>query len=279
MAAAAGRAARRAASVQPAEAAVAHDEHLIARPGGAGQLARQRLDVGAGVRATAESAEHLADVPAEVAPACTARPHPRPRARRARVCRCTPMRMVCERGSSTAMMRAAPARRRSPSMVVAIAVGWCAKSSYTRMPSTSPRSCMRRAMPLKALERRERLRAAPPRHVARRRSLRARSPCCARRSAPIARVPRGRAASRTSKREKSSAPVRARAPQRFGVARRVQSPRAASSSPSPASPQQRIGGVPDDAAAARHDAHQVVELALDGGHVRDRCRRGRIRDC
>ncbi|CFP63081.1 Uncharacterised protein [Bordetella pertussis] len=37
--------------------------------------------------------------------------------------------MVFERGSSTARMRAAPTCRRNPSMVVAMAVGWCAKSS------------------------------------------------------------------------------------------------------------------------------------------------------
>ena len=42
---------------------------------------------------------------------------------------CTPMRMVLERISSTARMRPLPTRRRRPSTVVAIAVGWCAKSS------------------------------------------------------------------------------------------------------------------------------------------------------
>ena len=37
--------------------------------------------------------------------------------------------MVFERGSKTARMRAAPTFLRSPSSVVRIAVGWCAKSS------------------------------------------------------------------------------------------------------------------------------------------------------
>ena len=39
--------------------------------------------------------------------------------------------IVLERGSNTARMRAAPTRRRSPLTVVRMAVGWCAKSSYT----------------------------------------------------------------------------------------------------------------------------------------------------
>jgi hypothetical protein len=53
----------------------------------------------------------------------------RRRQRRGQCAACTPRRMVFERGSSTAMMRASPTRRRSPCRVLAMAVGWWAKSS------------------------------------------------------------------------------------------------------------------------------------------------------
>ena len=52
--------------------------------------------------------------------------------------------MVLERGSSTAMMRALPTFCRRPAMVVVMAVGWWAKSSYTVMPRTQPFTSMRR---------------------------------------------------------------------------------------------------------------------------------------
>mmetsp|Transcript_9625 Transcript_9625/g.22392 ORF Transcript_9625/g.22392 Transcript_9625/m.22392 type:complete len:266 (+) Transcript_9625:39-836(+) len=53
--------------------------------------------------------------------------------------------IVLERGSKMARMRSAGAmRRRRPLMVVRMAVGWWAKSSYTLTPPTSPRSSMRR---------------------------------------------------------------------------------------------------------------------------------------
>jgi hypothetical protein len=61
--------------------------------------------------------------------------------------RCTPSFMVFERGSSTGMMRAPPTRARSPRTVVSMAVGWCAKSSYTVTSLTTPRISMRRLTP------------------------------------------------------------------------------------------------------------------------------------
>jgi hypothetical protein len=56
------------------------------------------------------------------------------------------MRMVCERGSSTATMRAFPTRRRRPSSVVAIAVVVVRKSSQDGTPWCLQRAAVRRAM-------------------------------------------------------------------------------------------------------------------------------------
>jgi hypothetical protein len=46
--------------------------------------------------------------------------------------------------------RAAPTRARNRASVVSIAVGWCAKSSYTVTPPTTPRTSMRRLTPRSA---------------------------------------------------------------------------------------------------------------------------------
>src|SRR5690606_20605809 len=53
---------------------------------------------------------------------------------------CAPMRIELLRGSIATTMRASPTLARSPARVVAMAVGWWAKSSYTAMPSRSPTS-------------------------------------------------------------------------------------------------------------------------------------------
>src|SRR5690606_8218197 len=57
---------------------------------------------------------------------------------------CAPMRIELLRGSIATTMRASPTFARNPARVVAMAVGWWAKSSYTAMPSRSPTSSMRR---------------------------------------------------------------------------------------------------------------------------------------
>src|SRR5712691_5487720 len=60
-----------------------------------------------------------------------------------------PALIVLERSSRTAKMRALPTLSRRPETVVAMAVGWCAKSSQTATPAGLPRSSMRRRTPLK----------------------------------------------------------------------------------------------------------------------------------
>src|SRR5437762_1988803 len=46
-------------------------------------------------------------------------------------------------------MRRSGYAERTPASVSAMAVGWCAKSSYTAMPLAVPRSCMRRRTPFR----------------------------------------------------------------------------------------------------------------------------------
>src|SRR6185312_6108230 len=53
-------------TVQAAEAAVAHDQHVIAGPGGACQLLRQGVDVVSGMAAAAERSDDGRRVPAQV---------------------------------------------------------------------------------------------------------------------------------------------------------------------------------------------------------------------
>src|SRR5438477_8663 len=53
-------------AVQTAEAAVAHDEQVVSGARRAGEIARQRVDVAAGVSALAERGEHPAGVPAQI---------------------------------------------------------------------------------------------------------------------------------------------------------------------------------------------------------------------
>ena len=48
-----------------------------------------------------------------------------------RLALCTPIFIVFERGSNTAIIRWLPTFPRKPASVLAIAVGWCAKSSYS----------------------------------------------------------------------------------------------------------------------------------------------------
>ena len=257
--------------VQAAEAAVAHDEHVVAGRGGARQLARQRVDVGAGVAARAERAQHRAGIPAQVGGAYS-HTSSAPASAGASVSRCTPMRMVCERGSSTAMMRAA------------------ADAAAQALERRRDRRRMVREVVVDAD-------AARPRRAA---------PCAARRPAKLAQRRAARCGTSTpgvarggDRRQRILHVVRAdqRPLHRAARLRRPRAPRSASSRPRPgpaarvhsasalrrarealerrpARPwrasraEPRIGGVPDDAAAARHDAHQVMELALDGGHVR-----------
>src|SRR5215472_13964950 len=52
--------------VQAAEAAVAHDEHVIARTNAACELAREGGDIARGVAAAAEGREHRTRVPTEI---------------------------------------------------------------------------------------------------------------------------------------------------------------------------------------------------------------------
>src|SRR5207247_1888221 len=59
-----------------------------------------------------------------------------------------------DRGSNTAQIRASGFARRSPASVSATAVGWCAKSSYTVTPSTTPTISRRRLIPARSEERR-----------------------------------------------------------------------------------------------------------------------------
>src|SRR5262249_57224379 len=67
-------------AVQAAEAAVAHDEHVIAGARARGEVARERVDVIAHLGARAERARHVAHVPAEI----VGRRAPNPRRGRAR---------------------------------------------------------------------------------------------------------------------------------------------------------------------------------------------------
>ena len=185
----------------------------------------------------------------------------------ASVSRCTPSFMVFERGSSTATMRAAPTRRRRPSIVVAIAVGWCAKSSYTRTPRTSPRSSMRRLMPRNSPSALQATSAGTPAWRAAAIAASALSTLWPPSSAQLHASDRPPESS-TSNSEPSSAPGASRAlhcapppPSRAKPSRGVQQPIAsvAASCGSAALQTRRPG--------ARHGAHQVVELALDRGEV------------
>src|SRR5690606_8558698 len=60
---------------------------------------------------------------------------------------CAPSRIELLRGSIATTMRASPTRARRPARVVAIAVGWCAESSYTVTPAWLPRTSSRRFTP------------------------------------------------------------------------------------------------------------------------------------
>src|SRR4249919_1922547 len=57
---------------------------------------------------------------------------------------CAPRRIELLRGSIATTMRASPTFARNPASVVAMAVGWCAKSSYTVTPAASPITSRRR---------------------------------------------------------------------------------------------------------------------------------------
>ena len=182
--------------------------------------------------------------------------------------RCTPMRMVFERGSSTAMMRAVADALAQPiegrgdcgGMVREVVVDAHAADLAAQLHAARDAR--------EAAERLDRRAAPRPRRGAPRRSPRAHSPCCARRSATTPpcrarcrpRAPRSARSPPLRRRPRSTAPR---------AAPRARSPRSGVQQPmASVCAQPLVVGVPDDAAAAGHDAHQVMELALDGGDVR-----------
>ena len=109
--------------MQASEAAVAHDEHLIAGPHLGGDGRDECLDAALDAARELPAARARRANPSR-APAIS-RNHARSAAASAGASssRCTPSFMVFERGSSTAMIRASGKRARKPASVVSIAVG------------------------------------------------------------------------------------------------------------------------------------------------------------
>ena len=179
---------------------------------------------------------------------------------------CAPSRIELLRGSSRHHdPRASPSFARRPASVVAIAVGWWAKSSYTVMPACSPITSIRRLTLRKSASDATTAATSTPTALQAASAARPLSTLWS----PSMRPFDGAELVATMQDHESAAVIAqlACAPFEPGLEAETLHRRPAAHREYFA--QALVVAVDDQPAAPRHGAHQVVELALDRGHVRE----------
>ena len=252
---------------QAIEAAVRHQHDVIAGRELVEQPRKQRLHVGGDDEPFAERRERGGGIrsPRSAAPSTNTRSAAANEP--CSVSRCTPMRIVFERGSMTATIRCCGARLRRPCSVVAIAVGWCAKSSYNVMPRE--RAAQLEAA-LDALELRERSQRASRARRRRGRAAAIAASAFSRLCWPSSDqrpLPRARALLEDAEARLCADRIVGAEPTRVAIARterRERRPNAAREQPLDV----RVLAVRDDEPVAGHRAQQLMELPDDRVDVR-----------